>query len=87
MKNFVLGALFCIVMIFGMFAIFENSQIDFALRERLKSSTVLACQSAIGRGARGEAYKTTVYTLCDKTGVKWAYTSRFMEYEQLTCPK
>ena len=87
MKNFVLAGLFCIVMIFGMFAMFENSKRYTALQERLDGSTVLACQPVIGRGARGETYKTTIYVLRDKNGAEWTYTSRFIEYEQLTCPK
>ena len=86
MKNIVLGVGFVAVMMFGMYCVKENAQRERELRERVDTSVVLSCSSALARGPRGEVYKTIVYALLDRDGLEWFYTPRYLQYEQLICP-
>jgi hypothetical protein len=86
MKKIVLVICFGLIICFGLYCMKEDSERHFALRERIHGSVVLSCISATGRGARGEVYKTTLYTLRDNNGTEWLYSPRYLQYEQLVCP-
>lgn len=86
MKKFVLGASFVAFVVYGLYCMVENSKNEMSLRERVNESVVLSCSSAIGRGTRGEVYKTTIFALRDKNGMEWLYTPRYLQYELLVCP-
>ena len=89
MKNVIPGigfVLFVLVAVFSIYCIQENAKREIELRERINTSVVLSCTSALARGPRGEAYKAMVYTLLDRDGLEWLYTPRYLQYERFTCP-
>lgn len=79
--------LFILVLCFGLFAIWKNGERDFLLQKKIKESKVINCEPAIARGARGETYKTTIFTFRHSSGEIWKFAPMFLEHTGLFCQR